>query len=150
MANSSLKELRNKVRQNCEVLNKQKELAIRKLEIVLGFGNTENVMISFEDLSLFKIGERIEVNNSVTFEKTYQDENKLVFLTFMLEGGSFGIHTHDCFEFCKILKGNLFEKNRGLKVYSEGDIVIYAPNETHTPYATMNSTYEVTFYKNII
>ena len=67
----------------------------------------------------------------------------------MLDGGTFGIHNHDCYEVVKVLKGNLFEKTRGLKTYTAGQEVIYAINETHIPYSTENSTYKVTFYKEL-
>lgn len=146
----SLKELRQKVYKDTEKDNEKKKQAIKKLDILFGFDSSNNVTITFDELKLFKVGERAEINDSITFEKTYEDENKLVFLTFLLEGGAFGVHNHDCFEFCEILKGNLFEKTRGLTVYAEGDMICYAPREKHIPYATKNSTYEVTFIKKLV
>lgn len=118
-------------------------------DIVNGFGNKEISHITFQDLELFKIGERIEVNNEVTFEKIFEDKNRMTFLTHMLDGGSFGVHSHDCYEITKVLKGNLIERNYGMNVYLEGQEVVYSPNEIHRPYATMDSTYEVTFCKKL-
>lgn len=149
MEEMSLKELRCKVYTNTEEDNNKKKKALKKLDVLFGFESSSNVQITFDELKLFKVGERAEINESITFEKTYEDENKLVFLTFLLKGGSFGVHNHDCFEFCHVLKGNLFEKTRGLSVYTVGDTVCYAPNEKHIPYATENSTYEVTFLKKL-
>lgn len=148
---NSLKDLRKQVFKRAENDNLLKNDAMRKLEVICGFGDNQKTDISFRDLSLFRVGERVDVNDNVTFEKTYQDDNKMVFLTYMLDGGTFGIHSHDCYEFCEVLKGNLFEKTRGLaKVYGEGETIIYSPNEAHIPYATSDSTYKVTFLKNLI
>lgn len=131
--------------------NSRKSNEIRRNHILNSFNSdTINEVIKFSDLKLLKVGERIEMNENISFEKTYQDNNKMVFLTYMLEGGYFGFHEHDCFEFCKILKGNLFEKTRGHQSFSTGDIIAYAPFEIHKPYATSDSTYEVTFYKNLV
>ena len=49
----------------------------------------------------------------------------------------------------RILKGNLLERERGYKTYNKGDVVIYASEEVHRPYATEDSLYEVIFYKNL-
>lgn len=150
MKNNSLQSLRDSVKKRSKKIEVTRAKALRKMEIVCGFDNKNNVTITFEDLKIFKIGERIDVNDSVVFEKVSQTDNKMVFLTFMLDGGSFGVHSHDCYEFCKVLKGNLFDRKQNvLMVYSEGETVVYPPNQSHTPYATMNSTYEVTFIKNI-
>ena len=148
MANN-LREYRNKILTKNVEYNRLKENALKKLDIVHSFANDENVTITFEELKAFGIGERININDDVVIEKTFQSENKLVFLTFMLDGGAFGVHNHDCYEVVKVLKGNLFEKTRGLKVYTAGEEVIYAENETHIPYSTENSTYKVTFYKEL-
>ena len=118
-------------------------------DILNGFGNAEETVISYYDLSLFKIGERVEVNEDVSFEKTYQDENRMTFITYMLDGGSFGIHKHDCYEIVRVLKGNLIERHPYLTSYKEGEEVIYSPNKVHKPYASMDSTYEVTFLKKL-
>lgn len=118
-------------------------------DIINGFGNNAEALITFEDLKLFDIGERVIVNDAVNFEKTYQDNNKMIFLTHVLDGGSFGLHSHNCYEIVNILKGNLIERNYGMKEYVEGEQVIYCPNENHRPYATMDSTYEVTFIKEL-
>ena len=149
-----LQRLRKEVfRLNTEA-NEQKQKCLLKLnekldKVLTGFGDEIETIITFDDLLIFEIGKRNEVNDGVYFEKTYQDDNKLVFLTYMLEGGGFGVHLHDCVEFCKILKGNLIERTRGYKKYQQGQTIVYAPNELHRPYATSESLYEVTFYKNI-
>lgn len=147
---NNLKELRESVFKKTENDNQLKKDAFKKFEVVCGFDNEVNTTITFGDLKLFKVGERIEVNENVTFEKTFESRNKMIFLTYMLNGGTFGVHNHNCYEICKVLKGSLFEKTRGLtKVYGVGESIIYTPNEKHIPYATDDSTYEVTFYKNL-
>lgn len=145
---------RNEVLLLNDNVNKQRDVLFTRLndkisEILTGFGDERETTITFDELVLFEIGKRNEVNDGVFFEKTYQDENKLVFLTYMLEGGGFGVHLHDCVEFCKILKGNLIERTRGYKKYEKGQTIVYAPDELHRPYATSESLYEVTFYKTI-
>lgn len=117
--------------------------------IMTGFGDENETVISFKELLMFKIGVRNELNDGVFFEKTYQDENKIIFMTYMLSGGGFGVHSHDCIEICKVQKGNLIERTRGYRVYEEGSTVIYAPQELHRPYSTKESLYEVTFYRKL-
>jgi hypothetical protein len=133
-----------------EYLNQSETDRIKRQKILSVFDNDKKLEITFDDLKVFKVGERAEVNDGVFFEKTYEDKNKMTFLTYMIDGGTFGIHLHDCWEFCKILKGNLIEKQRGYKRYSEGETVSYSKGEEHTPYATQDSVYEVHFYKSLI
>ena len=147
---SNLSDLRKEVFDKLLSHNLEREKALKKLDIIFGFSNDEEVTISFDELKLFNRREVIEVSKEVSFEKIYQSDSKITFLTYMKEGGSFGVHNHDCFEIVRIIKGNLFEKTRGLKTYGEGDIIAYSPKETHKPYATKNSIYEVTFYKDLI
>jgi quercetin dioxygenase-like cupin family protein len=149
MKTTNLKDLRALVRANTNEDNAKKKIALDKIHSILSFNNNKLVSISFDELKLFKIGERVSVNDEIDFEKTYEDDNKQVFLTYLEKGGAFGIHSHDCYEFCKVLKGNLIEKTRGLKSYGANEISIYAPNEKHTPYATENSVYEVIFLKEV-
>lgn len=134
---------------NSERNNLTKAINQKIDELVKGFGSSEEVSISFEELKLFKLGERNYVNKGIYFEKIEEGENHMKFLTYATSGGSFGVHFHDCIERCRILKGSLIEKSRGYKVYSEGEEVIYARKERHTPYASMDIVWEVTFYKKI-
>lgn len=118
-------------------------------ELILGFSNTEEVSIGFSDLLLFEKGSKHYVNEDIYFEKISQSKNSITFLTYATEGGSFGVHYHDCVERCKVVSGSLIEKTRGYKVYKEDEEIIYAPNERHIPYATTDSVWEVTFYKKL-
>lgn len=148
---------------NIDILRKQTEqliyerkkalgsasLVISELErIITGFHEGES-MLTFEQLELIPMNEIQRVNESVEFLKTYHDDDKMVFITYMQEGGSFGLHSHDCVERCKIIEGSLIERTRGYKVYHESEEVWYSANEKHKPYAERNSTYEVTFFKTI-
>lgn len=114
-------------------------------EVLNYFDKDSDDLISFDDLRFFDIGKRVSVNDRVDFEKTEQTEDSITFLTYMQNGGSFGLHSHDCMEIVNIIKGDLIEKERGYKVYSEGQQVAYAVGEKHRPYATKNSVYEVIF-----
>lgn len=114
------------------------------------FNEKGDSFISWKDLKGTKIGERHLVNDQVEFEKSFEDENKMVFLTYMIEGGSFGTHHHDCYEVCEVVKGCLIETARNYKVYNEGDEVFYGKGEIHKPYAPKDSIYKVTFFKRII
>jgi len=128
----------------------QEARSARKERLKTYFAEDEETLITYEDLLTYEVGERIEVNEAVTFEKIYQDANRMTFLTHMLDGGGFGMHKHNCYEVTKILKGNLFERSKtGLRVYTEGEEIIYGKNELHKPYATMDSTYEVTFLRKL-
>ena len=118
-------------------------------EMLIGYGDSKLTSINFSDVSLLTIGSRNEVSEGVYFEKTYDDREKIILLTYMEKGGSFGVHSHDCVEVVRILKGNLLERERGYKTYNKGDVIIYAPDEVHRPYATEDSLYEVIFYKNL-
>ena len=116
-------------------------------DIITSYNNESNELVSFEALRLIKMNERERFNELVEVEKTYEDANKMIFLTYMQEGGSLGLHHHDCLEIVNIVKGELIEKERSYKVYKEGDQVCYGVYEKHRAYATRNSIYEVIFLK---
>lgn len=130
-------------------LNDKIRNVLSKPEVLDAFANQEETVITYEELKLFKIGQRNEVNEGVYFEKIFEDSETMVFLTYMINGGSFGVHKHDCLESCKIVKGALIEKTRNYTVYGEGQKVYYSAFELHTPYATVETLLEVTFYKNM-
>ena len=141
---TELRSHRNKIRE-------RNSFEIKKTEDLLKSMNVDNgaALVTFEGLKSLEIGEIQDVNDNVSFVLTSKEDNKLVFITYMLDGGSFGLQEHDCFEVVKIFKGNLFETERGYKVYTEGDTVCYAPYEKHKPYSSADSVYEVTFYKKL-
>lgn len=116
-------------------------------EILNHYDKNSDDLITFESLGFFDVGKRVSVNERVDFEKTKESKTSMTFLTYMENGGSFGLHSHNCIEIVDIIKGDLIERERGYKVYSEGQQVIYAKNEKHRPYATKDSIYEVTFTK---
>lgn len=124
-------------------------LALKEMERAMTGFDLGHTMLDFETLMLFELDERMQVNDGVEFVKTYQDDEKMVFLTYMQDGGSFGIHSHDCYEKVEIIEGVLIETERGYKSYSKGESLVYAPYEKHKPYATRNSMYQVTFYKTL-
>ncbi len=130
-------------------LNNKIRNVLSKPEILDAFDNQEETVITYNELKLFKIGQRNEVNDGVYFEKTYEDSERMTFLTYMMDGGSFGVHKHNCLEACKIIKGALIEKTRNYTAYGEGQTIYYPANELHTPYATVETLLEVTFYKNM-
>lgn len=135
---------RNNIRAKNSLIIKDTEELLKSFDVDDGCN-----LITFESLKALIKGEVYEVNDSVSFVMKSKSENRLVFITYMLEGGSFGLQEHDCFEFCEIIDGNLFETERGYKVYVEGEVVSYSPNEKHKPYSTTNSIYEVTFIKEL-
>jgi len=119
-------------------------------DIISGFDNDDNIRITFEELELIKLEDLIIVNEDVSFKKTFQDSNIMKFITYVKKGGSFGYHSHDCFEITKVLSGNLIERSYGMRSYAKDEIVMYSPLELHKPYSTMDSVYEVLFLKQII
>ena len=150
----SVKELRKKVYDRINEANVERSELTRLInekidELVLGFANTEEISISFDELRLFEYGKRNYVNDDIYFEKISETDDSMTFLTYANSGSTFGVHYHDCVERCKIVTGSLIEKTRGYKVYEQGQQIIYAPNERHIPYASVDSVWEVTFYKNL-
>lgn len=136
-------------RLNLEKVNLLCDVEDKINEMLIGYGDSKLTSINFSDISLLEVGSRNEVSEGVYFEKTYDDGEKIILLTYMEKGGSFGVHSHDCVELVRILKGNLLERERGYKTYNKGDVIIYASDEIHRPYATEDSLYEVIFYKNL-
>jgi len=146
------------------ILQKQEELEVLRTErrkhkdrfqaaaqgIKLAFDNSlDDQEISFQDLSLFVVGDRVVINEKVEFVKTSQCDNKMVFLTYLKEGGTFGFHKHNCIEICEVVEGILIEPERNYKCFTEGETIIYAKNEIHKPYATRKSIYKVTYVKKL-
>lgn len=143
-----LKILREAVKEKTKQDNLLKLAMLKNVDDVLNKRDSDTpTMITYEELQTIKVGERISLNENIEFEKFYEDENKMSFYTYMFDGGSWGIHKHNCYERLKVLKGLCIEKQRGLIPISEGEEIIYAPNEVHAPYTRCDSTYEVTFYK---
>lgn len=106
------------------------------------------VLIKWKELWKLEMGELFYVNEKVSFIKTYQDDEKIVFTTYMEAGGEFGLQEHDIRELVDIKKGHLIEQERGDKVYEKGQKVIYAPYENHKPKSFVKSVYSVTFEKS--
>lgn len=139
-----LRSLRNQIRA-------KNSLTIKSTEDILNAFNSDkgSTLVTFKELYSLEIGKIYDVNNGVSFVMLSKSEKHLVFETYMQDGGEFGLQEHDCYEFCEVLKGNLIEKERGYKVYTEGDFISYSPNEKHKPYSTKDSIYRVVFIKNI-
>lgn len=140
-----LRKSRNQQRAKNSFLIKDTEDLLKSLNV----DNGSNIIL-FESLYALNVGEIYEVNEFVSFVMDIKSENRLVFTSYILDGGAYGLQEHDCYEFCKVVKGNLFETERGYKVYTEGETVSYSPNEKHKPYSTTDSIYEVTFIKKIL
>lgn len=123
---------------------------IRDTQSILdSFNGGYNSIITFDELSTFEIGQRISLNENIDIEKTFQNENRVVFITYMKNGGEFGAHSHDCIERVKIVRGHLIDRKRGYNTYSQSQELFYAAGEEHEPYATLDSVYIVTFYKTL-
>ena len=132
-------------------LRAENSFLIKSTEDLLNGFNVDNgvALVSFDSLKELNLNQIYDVNESVSFILEEKTENKLVFTTYMQENGRFGLQKHDCFEVVEVVKGNLFETERGYKVYTQGEIVTYSPFEKHKPYATSNSVYKVIFYKKL-
>ena len=132
-------------------LRAENSFLIKSTEDLLNSFNVDNgvALVSFDSLKELNLNQIYDVNESVSFMLEEKTENKLVFTTYMQENGRFSLQEHDCFEVVEVVKGNLFETERGYKVYTQGEIVTYSPFEKHKPYATSNSVYKVIFYKKL-
>lgn len=145
--NSEIEELRS----HRNKLRAENSFLIKNTEDLLKSFNVDNgvTLISFDSLKELNLNQIYDVNESVSFMLEEKTENKLVFTTYMQENGRFGLQEHDCFEVVEVVKGNLFETERGYKVYTEGELATYSPFEKHKPYATASSVYKVIFYKKL-
>lgn len=139
------------LRKERNLIRASNSFTIKTTEDILNTFNLDDgtSLVSFDELKSLNLKEVYDVNESISFVMTSKTDNKLVFTTYMMEGGTFGLQHHDCIEICKVIEGNLFESDRGFKVYTKGDTIIYAAFEKHKPYATVDSVYEVTFYKKL-
>lgn len=104
--------------------------------------------ITFDDLRQFPLN-KIQKFDSIEFKKVKENSNELVFLAKSKKGCFNNLQSHDCYEITTVLKGNLIEPCYGYKEYKEGDVIIYAPKENHSPYCYSNTVWRVVFRKTI-
>lgn len=137
-----LAELRLKIARSVKVISIE-------LENMLNVFNKDdgNAMVTWNDLLLSRMGEKYYVNEKVYFTKYYQSESVQKFKCFMEAGGTFGMQEHDCLEEATVIKGHLIDYFKGGKIYTEGNLITYKPNELHKPYANVASIYDVVFTK---
>ena len=107
--------------------------------------DTNNLLVSIEKLKLFNLNEVVQLTEKVSFVKVLENEKEMHFVSYILEGGKYGIHKHDCEEITKVIKGHLIETQNGNSEYSQGEYVIHYPNTLHEHKANMDSEYYVVF-----
>lgn len=136
----SLRKQRTEQRKAIGVYTYEIEQTLNKFAIDAG-----DSFIPISEFMHLNVGEPFYVNEKVHFIRQETSLERVIFMTYVKAGGSFGLQSHDVPEICKIIRGHLIEAERGDKVYGEGKEIYYAPYEEHKPYALVDSVYEVTF-----
>jgi quercetin dioxygenase-like cupin family protein len=109
-------------------------------------GKDDKSMITVEDFKSVPLNEMVLLTSKVSFIKILENENELHFRTY-LQGGKYGIHSHDCNEYTTVLKGHLIEVLDNRKTYIEGETVVYLAYSLHEPSCEVDSEYYVVFKK---
>lgn len=140
----------DKLRQERKACRERFAVITEDVENILNSFATDggSIMITWSEMASLQMGEAYYVNDKVKFVKMYQDDNKMVFKTYMEAGGCFGLQEHDIDEEVYVDDGHLIEPERGNKIYEKGQTIIYAAFENHKPKAAVVSSYTVTFRKN--
>lgn len=126
------------------------EITKRIEDMMITFNSDSGpTMVSWEQLASTEIGVEMHVNDKVYFIRQHSEPNELIFITYVEPGGTFGLQVHDCYEYCKVLKGHLKEMRRGGKIYLEGETAFYNINEVHRPGSEIKSVYQVTFTRDV-
>ena len=93
------KELENKRKQVSDAISNYRaqsdsamvNLASKIDDIISGFNGEGNLQITFAELELLEIDEVVIANDKVSFQKKSHTDNKMVFITNILAGGTFGV-----------------------------------------------------------
>lgn len=113
--------------------------------IVEDFKNKTNILVSFEQLKLFKIGELIQmvdgVPNAITTTRiqSSDDKNTLAFRVEMKKGYKWKPHFHDCYETIVVYKGECKDLISG-KIANKGMQMVIKPNTVHEIECTTESS----------
>lgn len=145
----------DKAKKECEKLKKSLRrkkfsnsyLVNNKIDEILGELNKNKGILTYEKLKKIPLNTYYRINEYISVIKKSEGQNHITFQAYLKPEGSFSVHAHNCFELVKIVKGNLIETKRRNKIYKEGDIIAYAKMEWHSPKATEESEYEVSFIK---
>lgn len=145
----------NKARKECEKLKKSLRrkkfsnsyLVDNKIDEILGELNKNKGILTYEKLKKIPLNTCYKINEYISVIKKSEGQNHITFQANLKPEGSFSVHAHNCFELVKVVKGSLIETKRRDKIYKEGDIIAYSKMEWHSPKATEESEYEVSFIK---
>lgn len=146
----------DKARKECEKLKKSLRrkkfsnsclLVNNKIDEILGELNKNKGILTYERLKKIPLNTCYKINEYISAIKKSEGQNHITFQAYLKPEGSFSVHAYNCFELVKVVKGNLIETKRRDKIYKEGDIIAYAKMEWHSPKATEESEYEVSFIK---
>jgi hypothetical protein len=119
-------------------------------ELIIDNKITEPIGISFEEASVYKLGEITEVADGVYFKTVIKTDTHIRFISYLMDGTGYYFHFHkNCFELTKVIKGMLFERTKSqYATVLEGESIMYAEGEVHSPYASKDSIWEVNLYKS--
>jgi hypothetical protein len=137
-------------------------MSIKKLEILANKINTLSLMIkhfkeddgdgliTYQQLKNIGYDEKIDLENGVSFIRTFHPEKEVYFITNMnpnisnKKKAEFGKQWHDCLEYCEVIEGHLIDIITNKK-YLKGEIVVYEPFVIHKPTSLISSKYGVEF-----
>ncbi len=115
------------------------------MHVLDGFSSDRHSLIDYNTLrSLVKNKWYYLDENQGRYKLTKLTDLEAVFITEMREGGTFGLHEHDCVERGVVVEGHLIDNLNNLKVL-KGEKWEYKKNQDHKPYCRVRSIYEVSF-----
>lgn len=123
-------------------------LTFMEKRMLKGFSSmTDPELVTKAELDVLEVGKVFQLNDKVQFEKVVNYKGDYHFVTTMLPGGTFGLHSHDCFEKCIPYIGELICPCKGEKQrFGKNEEVVFGPNEAHRPYVEKFTVLRVYFY----
>lgn len=120
-------------------------------EVIDKFRSENDVLITYELLSTFKINETIqivpELPNAILCTRIVCDNpDKLMFTVDMKKNQLWEKHYHDCFETCAVFKGKLKDMSSG-QVAGPMEVIKLRPFQSHYIIAEEDSIFYVEFIK---
>lgn len=125
---------------NCKLIND-------KMDDILNTLLKKNAILTFDSLSEIPLNETYSLNEKINIVKIKDTPKNVVFETYMEQGASFSLHSHDCYEVVEVVEGHLIDSQKGKDIYQPGEQLIYGKFEKHEPKSELKSKYIVSFIK---
>ena len=123
---------------------------MNKKDVIDKFRNKDTVCIFFDELSMFEVGEIIQINKdregAVECERLHNKGDHLMFRVFMKDKEKWEIHYHNCYETLLVYKGKLLDVFSD-QIAEKGRVLTFDPFEEHTVRSVGDSIFYVEFRK---